>query len=179
MKKNSADTSLEIIPCTIKDAEKLADIAIRSYKDYYLYLWHDNGDWYIKRSFAPAVLQRELEDPNSAFYLLLANRKTVGFLKLNIDQPLKNYEQYNCLELERIYLIKSATGKGLGRRVVEFCFEYAKGLDKEIIWLKAMDSSDAVLFYEKLEFERCGTSLLDFEQMKIEFRGMVTMMKKL
>jgi hypothetical protein len=52
-------------------------------------------------------------------------------------------------------------------------------LNKEIIWLKAMDSSDAVLFYERLGFERCGTSILDFEQMKIDFRGMIIMMKKL
>jgi GNAT superfamily N-acetyltransferase len=106
-------------------------------------------------------------------------KDTVGFLKLNIDQPLKDYEQYNCIELERIYLVKSATGKGFGRSVVEFCFDYARTLNKEIIWLKAMDSSDAVCFYEKLGFERCGTFFLDFEQMKIEFRGMVIMMKRL
>lgn len=179
MKHHPAHASLEIIPCTTQDVERLSDIAIRAYADFYLYLWHDNGEWYINRCFTPTVLEKELKDPNASIYFLEENQQAVGFLKLNIDQPLKNYEHYNCIELERIYLMKSATGRGLGRRVVEFCFDYGRKLNKEIIWLKAMDSSDAVLFYERLGFERCGTSILDFEQMKIDFRGMIIMMKKL
>jgi GNAT superfamily N-acetyltransferase len=75
--------------------------------------------------------------------------------------------------------MKVATGKGYGRQAVEFCFDYAKNLKKEIIWLKAMDSSDAVAFYENLGFEVCGTFRLDFPQMKPEFRGMVIMLKRL
>ena len=179
MKYDPAQVSLEIIPCGVQDAKRLSDIALRSYDDFYLYLWHDNGEWYRNRCFTPSVFEDELKNPNHAFYLLKEKEHPVGFLKLNIDQPLKNYEKYNCIELERIYIVKLATGKGLGRRVVEFCFDYGRKLNKEIIWLKAMDSSDAVGFYEKLGFEHCGTFVLDFEQMKIEFRGMVIMMKKL
>ena len=179
MSPNPAQVSMEIIPCDIRDARKLSDIALRAYDDFYLHLWHDNGEWYRNRCFTASVFEKELKQPNHAFYLLKEKGETVGFLKLNIDQPLKNYEQYNALELERIYLIKSAIGKGLGRQAVEFCFDYARKLNKEIVWLKAMDSSDAVFFYEKLGFEHCGNSVLDFDQMKIEFRGMVTMMKKL
>jgi GNAT superfamily N-acetyltransferase len=179
MNHNPAQVSMEIIPCAVDDAKKLSDIALRAYNDYYLYLWHDGGKWYRNRCFAPYVFEKELKEPNSAFYILKEKGETVGFLKLNIDQPLKHYEQYNCIELERIYLLKSATGKGLGRRVVEFCFDYAKKLHKEIIWLKAMDSSEAVFFYERLGFEHCGTFVLDFTQMKKEFRGMVIMMKRL
>ena len=179
MKPDPAHLSLKIVPCGVQDAKKLSDIALRSYNDFYLYLWHDNGEWYVNRCFTPSVFEKELKEPNHAFYLLGEKDDTVGFLKLNIDQPLKNYEQYHCIELERIYLVKSAAGKGLGRSTLEFCFDYARRLNKQIIWLKAMDSSDAVLFYEKLGFERCGTFFLDFEQMKKEFRGMVIMMKKL
>ena len=179
MKHDPARVSLEIVRCDIQDAKELSDVAIRSYNDFYLYLWHDNGEWYVNRCFVPSVFEKELKEPNNEFYLLKEKGEAVGFLKLEIDHPLKNYEQYNCIELERIYLVKSSTGKGLGRSVVEFCFDYARKLNKEIIWLKAMDSSDAVFFYEKLGFERCGSFFLDFEQMKIEFRGMVIMMKRL
>jgi diamine N-acetyltransferase len=179
MNHNPAQLFMEIIPCDVYDAKRLSDIALRSYDDFYLYLWHDNGEWYRNRSFTPSVFERELKESNHAFYLLKEKGETVGFLKLNIDQPLKNYEQYHGLELERIYLVKSAIGKGLGRRVVEFCFDYARKLKKDIIWLKAMDSSDAVIFYERMGFEHCGTFVLDFEQMKKKYRGMVIMMKKL
>jgi GNAT superfamily N-acetyltransferase len=179
MNQNSAATSLEMFPCGIKDAKKLSDIAIRAYKDFYLYLWYDNGDWYIKHSFTPSVIEKQLANPNNAFFLLNEQENPVGFLKLNIDQPLGGYDQYDAMEVERIYFTKPATGKGHGRRVMEFCYEYARALKKEIIWLKAMDSSDAVLFYKKLEFDICGSFMLDFQQMKPEFRGMIIMMKRL
>jgi|SRR5437016_11349451 len=179
MNNQFAEISLQIIPCTAKDAEALSEIAIRSYRDFYLYLWHDDGEWYIQRSFAAAVFEKQLQDPNHAFFFIRDNTEVIGFLKLNIDQPLQNHEQFKCLELERIYLVKSATDKGYGRRVVEFCFEYARYFNKQIIWLKAMDSSDAVFFYEKLGFERCGSFQLDFHRMKKEFRGMVIMKKKM
>src|SRR4030095_10361988 len=179
MNQKSAATSLEIFPCGIKDAIKLSDIAIRAYKDFYLYLWYDNGDWYINHSFAPSVFEKQLKDPNYAFFLLNEKENPVGFLKLNIDQPLKGYDQCNAVELERIYFIRTATGKGHGHRAMEFCFDYAKALKKEIIWLKAMDSSDALVFYKKLEFDICGSFMLDFQQMNPEFRGMIIMMKQL
>src|SRR5262245_11134203 len=119
MKHDPAQVSLDIIPCDVKDAKKLSDIALRAYDDFYLHLWHDNGAWYRNRCFTPSVFDKELKYSNSSFYLLKEKGAAVGFLKLNIDKPLKNYEQYNCIELERIYMVKSATGKGLGRRVVE------------------------------------------------------------
>ncbi|TMI96616.1 MAG: GNAT family N-acetyltransferase [Bacteroidetes bacterium] len=179
MRKDLPDTPIEIIRCNTEDALPLSEIAIRSYKDFYLYLWHDNGEWYVNRSFSPPVFEKELRDPNHAFFFLKQTEKLVGFLKMNINQPLHNYEKFDCIELERIYLVRSATGKGHGHKVVEFCFEYARKLNKQLIWLKAMDSSEAVFFYEKLGFERCGSFQLDFPKMKKEFRGMVIMMKKL
>jgi GNAT superfamily N-acetyltransferase len=179
MIKNTTSSRLQIIPCSIENAKTVSDVAIRSYKDFYLHLWHDNGDWYIDHSFSQSVFEKEIQDRNHAFFLLKEKENTVGFLKLNIDELLKGYEQYNCIELERIYLIKSATGKGYGRQAMEFCFDYAKKLQKEIIWLKAMDTSSAVLFYELLGFKHCDNLCLDFSQMKEEFRRMVVLMKSL
>src|SRR6266511_2199935 len=145
IKKNSV-LPLQIIPCNVEEANTVSDVAIRSYKDFYLHLWDDNGDGYINHSFSHPVLEKEIKDPNHAFFLIKEKENPIGFLKLNINLPLKGYKQYNCIELERIYLINSATGKGYGRQAMDFCFDYAKRLRKEIIWLKAMDTSDAVVF---------------------------------
>ena len=83
-------------------------------------------------------------------------------------------------EIERMYLTKEVTGKGVGRKLMEFAIEMARQQHKDYVWLKAMDSSqNAIRFYESLGFEICGTSRLDFEQMKTEFLGMVAMRKNL
>src|SRR3954466_2459891 len=165
----------QILP--IMDANAVSDIAIRAYRDYYLYLWNDDGSWYINRSFKPEVIAEEMQDPNAAYYMLALNEDPIGFIKLNIDQPLIKYEHLNCIELERIYLLKSASGHGFGRRAMEFCFAFGQERNKDLIWLKSMDSSDALHFYKRLGFEECGTFTLDFELMKHEYGGMKVLMK--
>jgi diamine N-acetyltransferase len=84
-----------------------------------------------------------------------------------------------ALELERIYLTKSASGKGIGSYVLNFIFDFARSKNKKFIWLKVMDSSEAVNFYKQHGFEICGTHHLDFTQMKPELRGMFIMKKYL
>jgi len=170
---------LKIQACTVADADKISDIAIKSYKDYYLYLWNDDGSWYINRSFQPETLKEEIKNPNARFYSLNAGAETIGFMKLNLQQPLTGTPHKNAMELERIYIVKAFAGKGYGRQAVEFCVQLAKDMNKDIVWLKSMDSSAAISFYERLGFEECGTFTLDYKLMKPTFRGMKIFMKKL
>ena len=170
---------LEIVACDFNDAERISNVAIRAYKDFYLHFWFDNGDWYINRSFSPEVISEELKDPNAAFFLLKIQGELIGFLKLNIDQPLDGEKELQCIELERIYLLKKVTGKGFGHEAMEFCFEFAREKNKQVIWLKAMDTSDAMEFYKRMGFIICGELRLDFELMNPELRGMKILMKRI
>ena len=169
-------TSIQFKPLTPADAPLLSEVALRSYRQHYLHLWHDNGVWYIDRCFTVEVLQREMADPNSAWFLVEQAGGPVGFIKLNIDKPLGDDNDENALELERIYLVQEVTGQGVGKAALQFVFDYARKQGKTLVWLKAMDSStDAIAFYERMGFVHCGTYHLNFEQMKPEFRGMVMM----
>jgi GNAT superfamily N-acetyltransferase len=172
--------NIQITPCTVADLHTIQDIAINSYGDHYLYLWYDGGMWYIDKSFSDAAIKKELADLNAAFFLIYAQEGLVGFLKLNVDKALdEGGNAAESLELERIYLTKSASGKGVGRQVIGFTVAFARERNKRIIWLKAMDSSKSVEFYERNGFEKCGTYRLDFEAMKPEFRGMYVMQRTL
>ncbi|WP_299824041.1 GNAT family N-acetyltransferase [uncultured Pontibacter sp.] len=167
--------AINITPCTTTDLHTLQDIAINSYGDHYLYLWYDGGMWYINRCFSEDALKKELEDENTAFFLIYEQEELVGFLKLNINAEIEGYTAQEALELERIYLVKTASGKGIGREAMTFTKKYAQDLGKKVIWLKAMDSSKSVAFYEQNGFEKCGTYTLNFEAMKEEYRGMYVM----
>jgi GNAT superfamily N-acetyltransferase len=170
----------KITPCTVADLHTLQDIAINSYGDHYLYLWYDGGMWYIDKSFSDATLKKELADPNVAFFLIYAQEELIGFLKLNVDKALEDDgNAADSLELERIYLTKNASGKGVGRQVIDFTVAFARERNKRIIWLKTMDSSRSVEFYERNGFKKCGTYHLDFEAMKPEYRGMYVMQRTL
>lgn len=167
--------NINITPCTIADLHTLQDIAINSYGDHYLYLWFDGGMWYIDRCFSDAALKKDLEDANAAYFLIYAFDALVGFLKLNINKSLEGESEKDSLELERIYLTKNASGKGIGKQLIDFTVSFARERNKRLIWLKAMDSSRSVEFYEQNGFQKNGTSMLDFEQMKPEYRGMIIM----
>ena len=87
-------------------------------------------------------------------------------------------ETENALELERIYLTKNGQGRGIGQRLVQLTIDAARSRGKDVVWLKAMDTSHAAVgFYEKMGFKTCGTMRLDFDIMKPEMRGMIAMKK--
>lgn len=172
--------NIQLQKLTAQDAALLSEVALKAYCDHYLHLWYDGGEWYKEKSFAPGNLEQELKDENALFFLIKEGSSYTGFLKLNIDAAFGACIKEEALELERIYLDKSSSGKGIGSFLLDYTFELAKSLNKKIVWLKAMDSSEAAIrFYKSHGFEICGTHHLDFPQMKEEYRGMVIMQKML
>ena len=169
----------------------LSLVATRAYFDSYTHLWNDEGAWYAERCFNIKQLEEEFSDKNALFFGVSDDNDALGFLKININYPLsKNAcqstyldlltfetdETENALELERIYLTKNGQGRGIGKRLVQIALKVAQTRGKQIIWLKAMDTSaNAIAFYKKMGFEKCGTMRLNFELMKPEMRGMIAM----
>lgn len=171
------DKNLEIKRLGVEDAALLSVVATRAYNDHYLQLWYDGGRWYLETYFTVARFEEELRDANAWFFLIFYKEEPVGFLKLNIDNPSPDGNK-NALELERIYLTKAAGGKGIGTQLLYFTFNLAKRQEKEMVWLKVMDSSTGpIRFYEKMGFQICGTYRLSFPEMKQELRGMYIMQK--
>src|SRR5215471_4248906 len=175
-----SNKDIEIKKIGVENAAPLSNVAVRAYSDHYLHLWYDKGEWYIDKSFSVKNLAGELKVDNAWFFIIYYRNEEVGFLKLNIYAPFEKEENKNALELERIYLTKAASGKGIGKFVLDVVFQIAKEKNKELVWLKVMDSSsDAIRFYKNNGFEICGTHHLNFPQMKKEFRGMYIMRKYL
>jgi GNAT superfamily N-acetyltransferase len=173
-------SAIKIEKVNAQDVPLLREVALKSYSDHYLHLWYDEGQWYKDKSFSIERLLVEVNNHNSLFYLSYYNKAPVGFLKLNIDAPLEGFQRKNTLELERIYLEKMVEGKGIGRKLVELTFDIARQNNKDIVWLKAMDTSyGPIAFYQKMGFQITGTYRLKHPLMKEELRGMVIMTKNL
>ncbi len=171
--------NVRIEKINLSDVEKLAVVATSAYFDHYKHLWYDEGAWYAHKCFNIKQLELELAEKNNLFFFAIFDENPIGFLKLRPDNQLIEQTE-NGFEIERIYLTKEATGRGVGKKLMEFSIEMARQHGKDYVWLKAMDSSkNAIRFYEKLGFQICGTSKLDFPQMKTEFLGMLAMRKNL
>lgn len=161
------------------DKDELRDIGIRSYLPHYSHLWKPGGvDWYMQKCFGDNALQSELTNPNIEYYIIADKEQNIGILKLVLQKPLPDSDIENALYLEKIYFIKEWTGKGAGRKLMDFAFQRAKQLNRDCVWLMAMDTSDKpIAAYQSAGFSIHSRTRLDFELMKEEFRGMIVLKK--
>ena len=179
------DHQIRIEQIDASKAASLSALAKAIYPEHYLHLWNEGGaDWYM-HSYAYPVekLKNELEDNNVHYCIVYADDEALGYLKLNLTGHLKGFVGMNLLEIERIYLFKKVTGQGLGHLLMEYADQLAIKLNKDLIFLKAMDSSkNAISFYEKNGYtihSHFQLPMPAFKLMKQEYRGMVILIKKL
>lgn len=88
---------------------------------------------------------------NSAYWVVEEDGKIIGGGGI---YPTEGLPADTC-ELVKLYLHQSARGKGLGVALIEKCFEKAKELGYQKIYLESMpELNQAVSLYEKLGFVR-------------------------
>jgi len=166
-------------PLTAGDTHLLRQIAIDSYNDHFQFLWFDNGDWYINKVYNENILKSELLDTNNQFFIAYCGDVPIGFMKIKLDRALAGAAGKNAMELEKIYVRASVKGLGIGKKFMELAIQKATELKKDILWLRAMDSSlDSIAFYQKNGFMPCGQDRLDYDMMKPEYRGMIVFRKE-
>ena len=92
----------------------------------------------------------------AAYWVIEADEKIIGCGGIFPTEGLP----VNTCELVKLYLYPSARGKGLGRDLMFKCFEKAKKLGYENIYLESMpELNQAVSLYERLGFEHLAQSL--------------------
>ena len=169
--------TVELRKCNIEDIPALRQVALQSYQEHYMYLWLNDeyAWWYMNLSFSEESLKKQINEPDSTCYFIINNSEIVGFLKMNVNKPFDNTPPNKSIELERLYLLKKATNKGIGRKVVQIIIDEAKKNKLKAVWLKSMESSKAVHFYESIGFKIIRTEVLPFEGFKDEYRNIHVM----
>jgi len=170
---------MKVKTCTTADIGELVRVSTQSYNEHYTYLWLDKGEGYVRNNFNFDKLYSEMSDANSVFFLVYDGENPVGMIKLNIDKGIGDFSADAALELERIYFVKEASGKGFGKEAIDFVANFARERGKVVVWLKTMDTSAALEFYKKRGFEIIGESKVTFENIIDAFSGMRVMVLQL
>ncbi len=162
------------------EAGALSALCQAIYPLHFSHLWNDAGAWYQQTAYSVTQMELELAHPGSSFYFIWQEDQPVGYLKLNTHTRLPGYSSTNGLEVERIYLLSTAQGLGLGKQLLLFAEKRAELGQKDHLFLYSMDSSTAsIAFYQAMGFVQFGQKRLDFPLMKPEFRGMCSLVKTL
>ena len=155
-------------------------VGTAAYCQHYLHLWLENdATAYLESSFTIGVLQREEQDKNSALFIINYNGKAVGILKFTINCKLYPFSKKEAIYLDKIYILNEYSGKGIGKKVLQFVVARAKELHKKLLWLDTMQNGPALNFYIKNGFEIHSEKLLHYPKAIENERPMFVLIKKI
>ena len=104
-------------------------------------------DYMFEWMYNLETIQNQVEE-GQLFYVLKDNEKPLGFIGLELFTTEKNE-----LKIQKIYVLPSAQGKGIGRKLIEKAVEIAQEKGIENVILNVNRFNKAVSFYQKLGFK--------------------------
>ncbi|MGH2552431.1 MAG: GNAT family N-acetyltransferase [Chitinophagaceae bacterium] len=142
----------------IEDAEILAKLSrLTFYETFASQNSKENMDMHMDMFYSTEKITAELCDSLSIFLLAFEDDNLVGYVKMNEQAKEESKELESPLEIERIYTIKEKIGKGIGKILMEKCFEVAREKGKKSIWLGVWEKNfKAIEFYTRWGFEKFG-----------------------
>lgn len=115
---------------------------------------------YLTENFSEEQLARELSNPDSFFYVAEVNGHVVGYLKLNTARAQTEPQAADALEIERIYVLGSYHGGGVGQALYHHAMSVAEDRKASYVWLGVWEYNHRALrFYEKNGFIAFGTHI--------------------
>ena len=165
-----------IIPLTIRvatafDATLLTDLAATTMREAFgpPHNPAELVEEYIQSAITVSILETELADPRSTFFLLeLPDGTPVGYAKLHQHRPPRRLgklygQKDKAIEIQRIYLVKSQISQGQGRQLMEHCLNWARRQGYKAVWLGVWERNErALAFYKKMGFEKFGYHYFQF-----------------
>jgi GNAT superfamily N-acetyltransferase len=171
---------IAIVPLEPAQFETYIRLGRKSYSQHYLHLWADKDPTpYFENSFQEEAVHKEWKDPNCLLFLIQVRNNPAGILKILINKSIPAANIRDCLFLERIYLLTSYSGQGLGTYTLEFIEELCAKHNKQYICLESMQKGRALAFYKKKGFTAVGEKLLHYPGIVEAERPMYIMCKDL
>ncbi|MEW4354050.1 GNAT family N-acetyltransferase [Streptococcus pneumoniae] len=145
-----------IVEIEKKDIPLLREIEVQTYQETFgEFIKQEDMEHYFAHDLSLETLEKEWENPESAHYFVLHEGKPVGFLKVNWGEAQTEHELEDAFEIQRIYVLKSHQGYGLGKALFDFALEKAVEEGFTWAWLGVWEKNfKAQNFYFKYGFER-------------------------
>jgi GNAT superfamily N-acetyltransferase len=144
------------------DIAAIQRLCYESYRDHFAHLWTADGiQRFLDKDFATDVLRATLTTPSRHLWLTAneadeSNDKLVGYAKINWSVP-DPVDGIDGAELQKIYFLKSAAGKGYGAALLERVLDCVKERRCRRIWLEVLQVNvGAHKFYARMGFRIAG-----------------------
>lgn len=140
---------------TAKDTEAIRLLAEKTFRDTYTeFNTPENMETHVAKNFSSEAILADLQSPQNQYFIIELKGKLVAFAKLVKNHSTKGLENKKVVEIERFYVDKNLHGQQLGRKLMDFCTNWAAENNFETIWLGVWENNqNAMQFYKKMGFE--------------------------
>ncbi|MCM3240205.1 GNAT family N-acetyltransferase [Heyndrickxia oleronia] len=145
---------LEIRKGTVEDLSIIRQLGIDTYYAHFKDNWENKKDInkFLEKDFSKESLEKSLKMHNIAWLIAYIENEAIGFAKVNFDRKLPN-NQTRGAELQKIYFLPSATGKGYGDILLNEVIKLSIQNNQGLLWLEVLKTNhQAKAFYEKKGF---------------------------
>jgi ribosomal protein S18 acetylase RimI-like enzyme len=141
---------------TNKDAELIADMSRQTFYDSFAaFNTKEDMDIFLAKTFSKEILMAEVGAENNIFLLAYHGDEPVGYARMRENNIPPSLGINKAMEIARIYAVKSAIGKGVGKALMQECMDIAKEKGHHTVWLGVWEHNQrAIDFYKRWGFEK-------------------------
>ena len=138
-------------PINTQEVHLIRQLALRIWPNTFKDILSENQISYmLDWMYSEEKLASQLENGHY-FFVIEKNNEAVGFLGI---EP--NFPQNGKLRIHKIYLLPEMQGLGLGKQMIDFAIQRAKGLKLNFLHLNVNRFNAAVEFYKAIGFKIIG-----------------------
>lgn len=158
MNLTKMNEGISVRTCTPKDIDVLVALSIKTFRDTFdEFNTPENMIRYINSTFTKKILEHEMKQPGTVFFLASDDRRPAGYAKVRTSHPPRGVDVFPALEIERLYAHREYLGKRVGHLLMQTCLTYARKKEIRTLWLGVWEHNErAIAFYQKNGFEKFG-----------------------
>ncbi|MEY4969309.1 MAG: hypothetical protein RLZZ261_1080 [Bacteroidota bacterium] len=112
---------------------------------------------YLDDQLSLEQISTELKCPESKFALIASGSSLWAYAKINWGSAQSEARGPQAVELERLYVLGSAKGQGLGGQLMEWATDQARSMNAQELWLGVWEHNLAARsFYARYHFSEVG-----------------------
>lgn len=146
---------------TVADASNLARLQEQTFRATFAATnTEQDMTLHCQTHYSAALQEQEIVDPELLTLVCADHDRLVGFAQLKRGAAPDCIDADRPAEIKRLYVNAQWHGTGVAQRLMEQCFDEARGLGAQHIWLGVWERNPrAIHFYNKCGFAEVGAHI--------------------
>ncbi|MBP2832647.1 GNAT family N-acetyltransferase [Aquimarina sp. U1-2] len=107
---------------------------------------------------------------NNIFWIVIDGDSPIGYAILQLNASSSYITNKNVCKLQKIYMFKGTSSKGIGSKLQQIIFDKAKEEGSEYLWLSVLKENErAITFYHRNDYQIVGQHPFTIGKQEFDF----------